>query len=359
MDLSEISLLNAKRIDELKTPFSTRRVPRSAFATLLGGARRPRAGDLVLARVERIGQHRHLELVSGRRARLYVGDEIVLAYGNRYAPDQFEAEVPADLGACHMVASGGIAAKVRTRHGKMKAATQVRPLGLLGDRSGNPLNLAAFALPEPAPAAMAPFTVAVLGTSMNAGKTETAAHIIQGLRAAGLRVGAAKVTGTGSGCDVWSMTDAGAETVLDFTDAGLPSTYLADPREVLRVMHTLLGYLGASQVDAVVFEVADGLFQRETAELVKSTEFANAVDAVVFAAGDAMGSAGGVQYLRSLGLPVMAASGVLTASPLARHEAATATGLPVLGLEDLASPAIAGHVGYCARQALLAVGGAQ
>ena len=359
MDISEISLLNAKRIAALKTPFSTRRVPRSAFATLLGGDAGPAPGDLVLARIDKIGQHRHLELVSGRRSRLYVGDEIALAYGNRYAPDQFEAEVPADLGKCHMVAAGGIASRVVTRHGKIRAATAIEPLGLLGDRNGRRLNLADFALARPAPVPVAPYCVAVLGTSMNAGKTETAANIIRGLRAAGLRVGAAKVTGTGSGGDLWAMADAGAQTVLDFTDAGLASTYLAAPEQVRAVMHTLLDNLAATDVDAVVFEVADGLFQRETMELVKSADFANAVDAVVFAAGDAMGSAGGVQWLRTLELPVSVAAGVLTNSPLARREAASATGLPVLSLSDLSSSAVAGHLGYCAGEALREVGGAQ
>ncbi len=359
MDITNVSLLNAKRIESLKTPFATRRVPRSAIATLLAGDRKPEVGDLVLCRVEKLGQHRHLELTTGRRARLYPGDEIVLAYGNRYAPDQFEAEVPADLSRCNMVAAGGIAAQVITKHGKMKNSTVIQPLGLLGDRYGKALNLRDFALPEPAPHTACPFVISVLGTSMNAGKTETAAHIIRGLRAAGLRVGAAKVTGTGSGGDVWSMNDAGAETVLDFTDAGLPSTYLADGAEVLRVMDSLIGYLGASGVDVVVFEVADGLFQRETAELVKSPEYAAAVDAVVFAAGDAMGSAGGVQWLRSLGLPVMAASGLLTASPLAIREAAAVTGLPVLDLDALSDASIATHLGVEARQALLQVGGAQ
>lgn len=359
MNLSDITLLNAQRIADLKTPFATRRVPRSAFATLLGAARRPEAGDLVLCRVERLGQHRHLELVSGRRARLFPGDEIVLAYGNRYAPDQFEAEVPEDLGRCHMVAAGGIASRMLSRHGRIKNASVVQPLGLIGDRHGRPLNLADHALPQPAPISCCPFTVAVLGTAMNAGKTETAANIIRGLREAGLRVGAAKLTGTGSGGDVWQMVDAGAETVLDFTDAGLASTYLASAETVQRAMNTLLGYLGASGVDAIVLEVADGLFQRETAELVKSPAFAEAVDAVVFAASDAMGSAGGVQCLRALELPVIAASGVLTASPLAAREAAAVTGLPVLGLDELSSPAIVGHLGYAARQAPLQVGALQ
>lgn len=340
MPISPVSILDPKRVDAWKTPYATRRVPRASVVTLLTGAATPRVGDLVLARIERLGQHKHLELACGRRARLFPGDEIVLAYGHRYAPDQFEAEVPGDMGACHLVAAGGIAARVLSKHDRMGSATSVIPLGLLGDRTGRALNLAQFALPALPLPAKRPFTVAVVGTSMNAGKTETATHIIRGLKTSGLRVGAAKVTGTGAGGDAWSMHDAGAFEVLDFGDAGLPSTYLAAPERVQSTLCTLLAQLARKGAQAIVFEVADGLFQRETAALVESDAFRRAVDAVVFAAGDAMGSAGGVAWLQKCKLPVVAASGLLTASPLAAREAEDATGVPVLTLDALTSSAV-------------------
>jgi hypothetical protein len=341
MPSSPVTILDAQRVASWKTPYSTRRVPREAFATLLTGAATPRVGDLVLVRVDRLGQHKHLELAGGRRARLFVGDEIVLAYGHRYAPDQFEAEVPDDVGPCHMVAAGGVAARVLTKHDRMGAPTRITPLGLLGDSTGRALNLSQFALARQILPLHQPFTVAVVGTSMNAGKTETATHIIRGLKRAGYRVGAAKVTGTGAGGDAWSMRDAGAFQVLDFGDVGLPSTYLASPQRVEEAMCTLISQLTAEGAQAIVFEVADGVFQRETAALVKSSTFKRAVDAVVFAAGDAMGSVGGVAWLREHRLPVVAAGGVLTASPLASREAAQQIGLPLMTLDDLASPAIA------------------
>jgi hypothetical protein len=341
MSAKTVTLLDANRVAKLKTPYATRRVPAAAMATLLTESTAPKAGDLVLCCVEKLGQHRNLELASGRRARLFPGDEIVLAYGNRYAPDQFEAEVPGDLGPCHMVAAGGIAARVITRHGKMKPATQVRPLGLLGDRTGRVINLADFAIEKAHFDYNRVHTVAVVGTSMNAGKTETCTNIIRGLVNAGLRVGAAKVTGTGAGCDAWSMLDAGASIVLDFGDAGMPSTYLASAQEVEDVFVALTRHLYRSGVDVVVLEVADGIFQRETAMLLDSPRFARTVDGIVFAAGDAMGSAAGIQWLQGRGLPVVAASGLLTASPLAIREARAAHGLPVLGLDDLSGAGIA------------------
>jgi hypothetical protein len=190
MNAPDIAVLNKERVSRLKMPYTARRVPRNALVTLLNGIA-PRVGDLALVRMEKAGQHRHIELPSGRRARLFLGDEFVLAYGHRYAPDQYEAEVPNDLGPCHMVAAGGVASRVLTSHDRMRAATLVQPLGLLGDRSGEPLNLAQFALELlPAPPRR-PFTVAVVGTSMNAGKTETAAHLIRGLAQAGWRISAA------------------------------------------------------------------------------------------------------------------------------------------------------------------------
>ena len=345
MPNSPVTILEPARIESWKLPYAARRVPRETIATLLTGEVTPRVGDLVLARVDKLGQHKHIELASGRRARLFAGDEIVLTYGNRYAPDQFEAEVPSDVGACHMVAAGGIAARMISKHARMSAPTRVTPLGLLASRTGRALNLEQFALARQPLPSDRPFTVAVVGTSMNAGKTETATHLIRGLKHAGYRVGAAKVTGTGAGGDAWSMRDAGALDVLDFGDVGMPSTYLAPAQQVREGMCTLLAQLARQGAQAIVLEVADGLFQLETAALLESAVFARAIDAVVFAAADAMGSSGGVNWLRQRGLPVAAASGLVSASPLAAREATLATGLPLLTLEDLASSSVAVTLG--------------
>jgi hypothetical protein len=75
-----------QRILKAKAAFTTRRVNLKAAVTLVRQEATPQAGDLVLAKVNRIGQHQRIELVNGRRARLFVGNEIVVAYGNRYTP---------------------------------------------------------------------------------------------------------------------------------------------------------------------------------------------------------------------------------------------------------------------------------
>ena len=119
------------------------------------------------------------------------------------------------------MASGGIASAALSRSLDMRLATDLLPVGLVGDEQGRPLNVADFAL-EPVSPAERPLTVAVIGTSMNSGKTTTIHFMVHGLSRAGVRAGVTKVTGTGSGGDYWVMLDAGAHRMLDFTDAGWP-----------------------------------------------------------------------------------------------------------------------------------------
>lgn len=329
--------LGNQRILAAKRAFTTRRVSFDGGLRLLAQAA-PRAGDLVLARVVTIGQHPKLESPDGRRAQLYVGDEIIVAFGARYAPDQFEAIVPTGLEECDLVAGGGVAGRVLNKHAKMRRATRIQPIGLIGDRFGQVINLDRFALPHREVPASKPRVIAVAGTSMNAGKTTTAAGLIHGLSRAGLSVAAAKVTGTGSGGDVWSMIDAGARHLLDFTDMGHASTAGLPISEIERTALSLIAHCAQDRPDIIVIEIADGVLQRETAALLSSENFRNVIDGVLFAAGDALGALNGREWLLRQGHQVAGISGLVSASPLACREVEAAMGETVLSLEELRDP---------------------
>lgn len=336
---SDIVPLSSSRLNAAKTAYNTRRVDIHAATHLLRGDISPRAGDLVLAQIEHIGQHTRIELATGRRAHLHVGDEIVVCYGARYAPDQFEAYVPRDLSTCSLVAAGGVAARFESKHSRMKNPTTITPIGLLADRDGRRLNIEDWALPMVTSVIRQPHIIAVLGTAMNAGKTTTAAGLVRGYKLKGQRVGAAKITGTGAGGDRWAMIDAGADLVLDFTDAGVPSTFGVDIATVEHIFVQLINHLAADGAEVIVLEVADGLFQGESAALIESRIFKELVDDIVFAAGDALGACAGVSHLHDRGLPVAGVSGALTASPLATREAQQALALPVITAKALQSGA--------------------
>jgi molybdopterin-guanine dinucleotide biosynthesis protein len=186
---------------------------------------------------------------------------------------------------------------------------------------------------------------------MDAGKTQTAAFLTRGLRAAGHRVGYLKLTGTGAGGDTWLLADAGADRVLDFTDAGMASTYRATLERIEAAMDDLLADMAEHAIDTVVMEVADGVFQQETAALIRGQHFQSRVDGIVLAGRDAMGVVAGLAVLEHTGVPVLTLSGLLCASPLQRREAESATGLATLNREELARADTAMRLLTTAREA--------
>lgn len=329
--------LDTARIATAKRSYVTRNVSIESFHYLATGKVSPEPGQLLLARVDRIGQHARLELPSGRRAHLYVGDEIIISYGHRYAPDQFLADMPKTLEKCELVAAGGIAAHVVQKHNRVKNATRITPIGLLTDRRKNIINLSQSALPDIPGQSKQPLIIAVTGSSMNGGKTTTAANLVKGLINAGLKVGSAKITGTGSGLDSWKMIDAGAYPVIDFTDIGFASTHQMTTDQIVSIMHRQINHLSNYAVDAIILEIADGLAQVETSGLLESPAFYDSVDAVFFAAAEALSVCSGIEWLQKRNLPVIAVSGAVTASPVATEEARNICPLPILTTADLIS----------------------
>lgn len=331
--------LDASRVFGAKRAFSTRRVLPERMRTLITGKLQPEAGDLVLARVNQIGKQTKLELTDGRRAHMFPGDEIIVSFGNRYAPDQYEAVIGPDLSPCDLVAAGGIAGIEISRHQRMLPPTSITPVGLIGGEDGTRLNLRQFAveagnhLPE-IPAILS------LGTSMNAGKTLTATSLVRGLKRLGFSVAALKVTGTGAGGDMWIVRDAGADIALDFTDAGFGTTYLTPVPEIESATYRLMNHAAAQGCEIAVIEVADGLQQLETAQLIRSEAIRRISLGVVFAAYDAMGAKYGVDVLREAGHAVLAMSGRLGRSPLGVREAEAATGLRVYSPYELQEGAL-------------------
>ena len=327
--------LTQERTSRAKRAYTTRHVPLADATQLLVNEYKPQVGDLVLATVVKRMQHSHIQLPDGRRCLMNPGDEIIVCYGNRYAPDQFEAEIPGDLSPCNLVAAGGIASLSLSSNNSMKSATEIAPQGVLANSDGTAINIKDYALQVTQAPLRRPAVTVVLGTSMNAGKTTVAADIILGMSAQGLKVGAAKVTGTGAGGDVFRMQDCGARKVFDFTDCGYPTTYKVPVKNCIEIMQTLVTKLCEDNPDSIVIEVADGILQDETRGLVQSREFKELVDDVVFAAGDAMGALGGADWLTKQGLNVIGASGVITSSPLATREFQSNSALPVFTRLDL------------------------
>jgi hypothetical protein len=306
---------------------------------LLPHSHRPRVGQLVAAEVLKIGKHTAIEERSGLSVRIFPGDRIIGAFGNRYATDQYEGYVPRRSSRrCDLLSIGGVCGSVASRHDGVRAPTRLRILGLVGDGNGQPVNQRQFAV-EPGPTAGTGKVILVIGASMSSGKTTLAGALVRGLISSGLRVAAGKLTGTAAGKDPRFYQSCGANPVLDFIDAGYPSTYMLEQDELREMTTRLLSRLRALSPDYVVLEVADGIFQRETAMLLRSPEFRTAVDHVFFAANDSLSAESGVRHLRQYGFPLRAISGLVTRGPLMMREAEAATGVPCLTPDRIADGA--------------------
>ncbi len=294
----------------------------------------PEVGDVVYGKITRIGQHSEIENKSGRIHKLNDGSKAVFVFGNRYAPDYYEGFVPTEMKTeVDMIARSGVVGLVTTKNSAIKDPTRVKLYGYVCDENGQVLNTRNHSLIEPSKrekknnrAKM----ILVVGTSMNSGKSTSAVACCWALSAMGHEVRASKITGTASLKDILHMQDAGAKIVNDFTHFGYPSTYMLNEQELLDIFDNIDLKFGNNPKNYWVVEIADGVLQRETEMLLKSSVVRERIHKLIFAAHDAFGVIGGIEVLKSrFNLVPDAISGVCSGSPLALREVGNFTDIPV------------------------------
>ena len=180
-------------------------------------------------------------------------------------------------------------------------------------------------------------TILSIGSSMDSGKTTTAAYLCRGLKKAGNQVAYIKLTGTVYNKDRMLCYDCGADYVSDFSEFGFPSTYLCSVNEILNIYAGLLEDVAAQNPDYLVIEIADGLYQGETHELINYLPFTDVIDHVILSCSDSLAVHTGVEILSPIfGKKLFALGGLFTGSPLLVDEVQKRSKLPVLTLEKLA-----------------------
>jgi hypothetical protein len=347
-----ISTIREVSTSPAKMSFVTHKVPRSVMVRFGDAGGDPQAGDLVAGQVVVIGRHSAIESRASRRIGLFVGDVVVGAYGNRYATDQFEGYVGPRAEIFHLLSVGGVCGQVASKNDLMlETPTLLRFVGNVLDENGKKLNLRDFAMSAGELPAQRPKSIVVVGASMNAGKTTTVANTVRGLTHMGYRVAAAKITGTACSKDTSLMKDAGALAIHDFSDCGHPSTYLLSLEDLKEIHRKLLAQLATFRPDVVVFEIADGLVQRETRALLTDPAFAREVDHVLFAGVDSLSVESGVRMLQTWGFHVAASSGLVSCSSLGVKECEEATpGIPCFNAAALATGALLPRLGLTPRR---------
>jgi len=277
-----------------------------------------RAGNVVVVRTLTDNtSYNTLELVTGRMAKINPGDIVAGVLGYRRALKGFVGDVPQSVSAgdrLHILNLGGLIGKCLGHHHSLSGAIEVEVIGM-PVRDGRILNISENAIPRVETLEKTAPLVLVAGTCMNSGKTYAATEIIKHLARSGMRVAAAKLAGVACLRDTLNMQDHGAIKTLSFLDCGLPSTVgIAD---LAPTSKAVIAKLNESDPDAIIIELGDGILGGYGVETIfEDEQLMKATAALVFCAGDFVGTWGGRELLAGRGVQIDVVSGPVTDSKM-------------------------------------------
>jgi len=296
------------------------------------------AGTVVAARVLNAkSSYNTLEDVHGRMVALHPGDVIAGALGHRDALYGHAGRVPGSVAVgdeLQLLNLGGVIGRTDGLASAMEPPFRLEVLGSVlefpyfGRRVGLPAQVARAALPIRVPHAdELPPLVALVGTSMDAGKTTAAAALVRALVRRNLTVAAGKMTGVSLRRDVLMMQDCGARPVAIFTDFGVVTT---SRENAVAAAHGLVAHLAESRPDLIVLEMGDGLLGTYGVDaLLADPVLAAGIRSVVLCAQDPVGAWGAVELLRAkYGMAADVVSGRVTDGPTGVRFCNEQLGLP-------------------------------
>ncbi len=306
---------------------------------------KPLAGDVAIFEVISIGSLNAIQDFEGRNCYIFPGDKIMLAFGNRYASNQFEGYVPEEFHHEYdLIGKGGVAGIVVSMFYKLelKGPTKLKLVGYATGNDGTVIN-STYHHRKPLKFNTKKIrnfkTILSIGSSMDSGKTTTAAYLCRGLKTSGSKVAYIKLTGTVFNKDRMLAYDCGADFVSDFSEFGFPSTYLCSLDTIMDLYEGLLSDVAKTEPDYVVIEIADGLYQKETQELLNHPIFTETIDHVILSCCDSLSVNTGIQLLSPIFEErLFALAGLFTGSPLLVAEVENLFSTPILTLEKLLQP---------------------
>lgn len=324
---------------KVKKTIVSRGIQQYTINTQISATHQMIAGDLAIFEIIELGKHETVQMEDGKNRSIFPGDLIVAAFADRYATSQFEGYVPDQCyPVYHILGAGGVIGLVKSKNASLKDVepTTLRLVGYCCDESGKVINTKFYKKERKKfRGEVKPKVVLSIGSTMDSGKTTTAAFTARGLAIAGHKVGFIKLTGTCYTRDREFVLDCGAHIVTDFSDMGFPSTFMCSKEDILDIYQSLIDSLAEHNLEYIVMEIADGLMQRETMFLLQDKSFMQTIHKVVFSCGDSLSAFQGVQILKEWNIAVTALSGRFTMSPLLIQEVQQHIQIPVYTIDEV------------------------
>jgi len=194
-----------------------------------------------------------LELANGRLMDVMEGARVIGALGTRTATLEAVGDWRSigEDGLMHALTGAGLFGKATSVASWLGNLISLSYEGHVC-RGGQKLSMGDF-VRQAEPTVFSLPVILLVGTSMSSGKTTSGRIIIHELKRAGLKVAGAKFTGAGRYRDILSFQDAGADIIVDFMDAGLPSTVVPEAR-FIEAMNHMLALVQAARPDVLVAE---------------------------------------------------------------------------------------------------------
>ena len=251
--LTRISDLEGKK-------FNVKKLPKSEWRT----------GDYVVCEILDTGRNDAvIELTSGRMRGVMEGELLVGALGERFATLDATGtwkKVESDF-ELSVLTAAGLLGKLTSKSFYSGNMITVQYRGhairkdekLTMDRFVKPIEKKSFNTP----------VILLVGTSMSAGKTTAARIIAKLLLEANYNVVGAKITGAGRYKDILAVKDVGVDDVIDFVDAGLPSSIC--PRKTYRTkMEYMKNFMSSVNGDFAVVEIGSSPIEPYNGDLAIS-----------------------------------------------------------------------------------------
>ena len=233
------------RISDLQCrPFEIKPLAKKRWAT----------GDYVAAEIIHPGSGAAIELPNGRMMEPLRGERIIGALGIRHATLEATGtweEVDTE-GEMHVLTGAGLFGKMTSRSVFSPIPIKIKYLGhILRKGKKCTMSKAVKSVPKQL---LETSVVLLVGTSMSAGKTTTGRLVVKQLKSFGLKVLGTKLSGAGRYRDIIALKDAGADEILDFVDAGLPST-VCPSAEYHLALDNLISRMAGIKADVAVVEI--------------------------------------------------------------------------------------------------------
>lgn len=256
--------------------------------------------DIALFEVlDDFGAYDRIENIYGRSVKIYKGDYIIAAFGNRYSAQNLCGHISGESTDTifQLLTNGGIVGICDASPVYRKSPLNLKCIGLIAE-NGEKINL--LNLSENI--TTLPKIVIVCGTSGETGKTTVTKDLIKNLkRNSNYKIAGLKLSGTGCMEDILEHYDAGSDVIYDLCDVGLVSSYSESSRMVSAVK-TVLDKAAKDNVDFCVCECGGDIIGGNVFNILKDELIKKNIFNIVLTYNDVMGLLEANNLFKKLGI---------------------------------------------------------